>query len=151
MDISVALMWFFAGVICLIAELVLPGFIVIFFAGGCFIAALSAWLFDISLTVQTSIFLVSSLVLLFTLRKYSLKIFRGKVIDNLDDDYGNSKIGKHAVVTKTITPELPGEIKFMGSFWRATSADLSTIKEGQAVVIERQVAESGLTFIVKAI
>lgn len=142
-------MWFFAGVVFIIAELMLPGFIVIFFAGGSFIASISAWLLDVSLTMQTSIFLFSSLVLLFTLRRYSLKIFRGKVIDNMDDDYGNSKIGKHAVVTKTITPEFPGEIKFMGSFWRATSTE--TIKEGQAVVIESQVAESGLTFIVKAI
>lgn len=149
MHISVSLMWFFAGVVFLVTELMLPGFIVIFFAGGSFIASLCAWLFDISMTLQTSIFLFSSLVLLFTLRKYSLKIFRGKIIDNMDDDYGNSKIGKRAVVTKTITPELPGEIKFMGSFWRATSSD--TIKEGQAVVIESQVSESGLTFIVKAV
>jgi len=149
MDISLSLMWFFAGVIFLVAELMLPGFIVIFFAGGSFAASLSAWLFDISLTMQTSVFLFSSLVLLFTLRRYSLKIFRGKVVDNIDDDYGNSKIGKHAVVTKTITPQLPGEIKFMGSFWRATSSE--TIKEGQAVVIKSQVSENGLTFIVKAV
>jgi len=145
----VALMWFFSGIIFLIAELLLPGFIVIFFAGGSFIASICAWLFDISLTIQTSVFLFSSLVLLFTLRRYSLKIFRGKVVDNIDDDYGHSKIGKHALVTKTITPQLPGEIKLMGSFWRATSSE--TIKEGQAVVIESQVSENGLTFIVKSV
>ncbi|MBF0232416.1 MAG: NfeD family protein [Desulfamplus sp.] len=149
MDISVSLIWFFVGVIFLIAELMLPGFIVIFFAGGSFVASITAWIFDISLTVQTSIFLLSSLILLFSLRKYSLKIFRGKVIDDMDDDYGSSKIGKHAVVTKTITPELPGEIKFMGSFWRATASD--TIKDGQAVIIESQISESGLTFKVKAV
>ena len=149
MNISLSLMWFFAGVIFIIAELILPGFIVIFFAGGSFVASICAWLFDINLTLQTSIFLFSSLLLLFTLRKYSLKIFKGKVIENMDDDYANSKIGKHAVVTKKITPELSGEIKFMGSFWRATSE--SVIEEGKSVVIESQATENGLTFRVKAI
>ncbi|MBF0378274.1 MAG: NfeD family protein [Desulfamplus sp.] len=149
MNISLSLMWFFAGVIFIIAELILPGFVVIFFAGGSFIASICAWLFDINLTIQTSIFLFSSLLLLFTLRKYSLKIFKGKVIENMDDDYANSKIGKHAVVTKKITPELSGEIKFMGSFWRATSE--SVIEEGKSVVIESQATENGLTFRVKAI
>ncbi|MBF0301427.1 MAG: NfeD family protein [Desulfamplus sp.] len=149
MTISIPLMWFFAGVIFLLAELMLPGFIVIFFAGGSFIAAICAWLFNINLTVQTAIFLVSSLLLLFTLRKYSLKIFKGKVIDNIDDDYSNSKIGKHAVVTKRITPELSGEIKFIGSFWRATSDDI--IEEGKAVVIENQLTDNGLVFKVKSI
>ncbi|MBF0229727.1 MAG: NfeD family protein [Desulfamplus sp.] len=149
MNISLSLMWFFAGVIFIIAELMLPGFIVIFFAGGSFVASICAWLFDINLTLQTSIFLFSSLLLLFTLRKYSLKIFKGKVIENMDDDYANSKIGKHAVVTKKITPELSGEIKFMGSFWRATAE--SVIEEGKSVVIESQATENGLTFRVKAI
>lgn len=149
MNISLSLMWFFAGVIFIIAELMLPGFIVIFFAGGSFVASICAWLFDINLTIQTSIFLFSSLLLLFTLRKYSLKIFKGKVIENMDDDYANSKIGKHAVVTKKITPELSGEIKFMGSFWRATAE--SVIEEGKSVVIESQATENGLTFRVKAI
>ncbi|MGD9732675.1 MAG: NfeD family protein [Desulfamplus sp.] len=147
MAISLSLMWFFAGVVFIVAELILPGFIVIFFAGGSFIASLSAWLFDISLTVQTAIFLFSSLLLLFTLRKYGLKIFKGKVIDNIDDDYSNSKIGKNAIVTKPITPDRPGEIKFMGSFWRATSTDI--IEEGESVVIENQIRDNGLTFKVK--
>ncbi len=149
MGISISLMWFFAGVIFLLAELMLPGFIVIFFAGGSFIAAICAWLFDISLTTQTVIFLFSSLLLLFTLRRYSLKIFKGKVIDNMDDDYGNAKIGKRAIVTKRITPELQGEIKFMGSFWRATSEEI--IEEGQSVIIQNQITDNGLTFKVKSI
>jgi membrane protein implicated in regulation of membrane protease activity len=149
MGISIPLMWFFAGVIFLAAELMLPGFIVIFFAGGSFAASLSAWLFDISLTVQTSIFLFSSLLLLFTLRKYSLKIFKGKVIDSMDDDYGNSKIGKSAVVTKQIMAEIPGEIKFQGSFWRATSKE--SIEAGDAVIIDSQVSDNGLTFMVRRV
>ena len=37
------------------------------------------WVFDIELTRQIIVFIVSSLTLLFALRKYSLKIFKGKI------------------------------------------------------------------------
>jgi len=39
---------------------------------------------------------------------------------------------------------MPGEIKIMGSFWRAIS-DID-IKEGQSVLIASQESEDGLTF-----
>ena len=57
------------------------------------------------------------------------------------------KIRKTAVVTKKITPKEPGEIKAMGSFWRAV-ADME-IKQGQSVLIESQESGDGLTFKVK--
>ena len=95
------------------------------------------------------IFIISSLILLFTLRKYSLRIFRGKTRDNIDDQYADSKIGKTALVTKAVTPNLPGEIKIMGSFWRAI-ADVE-IEEGKPVLIESRESEDGLTFRVKPV
>ncbi len=149
MEISSPLIWFLAGLAFLMLELVLPGLIVIFFAFGSFIASVSAWLLDINVTVQTWIFMISSLLLLFTLRKYGIRIFKGDVQNKMDDNYVDSKIGKHAVVTKKITPELQGEIKFMGSFWRAVSK--STIEEGSTVVIVSKASEEGLTFMVKVL
>ena len=149
MTISTPLIWFLVGVAFLIAELALPGFILIFFAAGCWIVALVSWLFGIDLTIQILIFMVSSLVLLFTLRKYSMKVFKGQTRDIIDDKYADSKIGKSAIVTKAIAPNLPGEIKVMGSYWRAI-ADIE-IKEGSPVLIETQESEDGLTFKVKLI
>jgi len=149
MIISSSLIWFLVGVAILIAELALTGFILIFFTAGCWIVALVTWLFDINLTGQILIFTVSSLTLLFTLRKYSLKIFKGKTRDSIDDLYTDSKIGKTAIVTKTITPNMPGEIKVMGSFWRAIAG--VEIEEGQSVLIESQESEDGLTFKVKPV
>ncbi|MDL1968118.1 MAG: NfeD family protein [Deltaproteobacteria bacterium] len=147
MNLSPSLIWFFVGVAFLIAELLIPGFILIFFTVGCWIAGLIAWLTDIELTIQILIFTVSSLFLLFSLRKYSIKIFKGTTCDAIDDRYADSKIGKTAIVTKTITPTMPGEIKVMGSFWRAIS-DVK-IEEGQSVLIGSQESEDGLTFKVK--
>ena len=147
MNLSPSLIWFLAGVAFLIAELLVPGFILIFFTAGCWIAGLIAWLTGIELRFQTLIFTVSSLFLLFSLRKYSIKAFKGTTRDDVDDHYADSKIGRTAIVTKKIAPGMPGEIKVMGSFWRAVS-DIK-IEEGQSVLIESQESEDGLTFKVK--
>ena len=149
MTFSAPLIWFLVGVAFLIAELALPGFILIFFTAGCWIVAIIVWLLNIELTNQIVIFIVSSLILLFTLRKYCMKEFKGQTIDITDDKYADSKIGKTAIVTKEIAPNLPGEIKVMGSYWRAI-ADVE-IKEGSPVSIETQESEDGLTFKVKLI
>ncbi len=144
---SPALIWFIIGVVFLISELAVPGFILIFFTAGSWIAAIVTQVMHIKLTNQIIVFIVSSLILLFALRKYSLKIFKGKTHDSIDDNYSNSKIGKTAIVTKAIAPNVPGEIKVMGSFWRAV-AD-TKIEDGQSVTIESQESEDGLTFKVK--
>ncbi len=149
MILSPSLIWFLAGVAFLIAEAIMPAFILIFFTTGCWIAAVVVWLFDIEVTNQILIFLAASLILLFTLRKYSLKIFRGKTHDDIDDHYTDSKIGKTAIVTKKIMPNMPGEIKVMGSFWRATANEV--IEEGISVLIEKKESEDGLTFEVKPV
>ena len=147
MNLSPSLIWFLVGVVFLIAELLIPGFILIFFTAGCWIAGLTVWLTDIALSIQILIFIISSLVLLFSLRNYSIKTFKGTIRDDLDDHYADSKIGKTAIVTKVISPSIPGEIKVMGSFWRAIS-DIN-IEEGQSVLIASQESEDGLTFKVK--
>jgi len=147
MTLSPSLLWFLAGVVFLIAELLIPGFILIFFTAGCWIVGVTVLLADIGLTAQIVVFTLSSLVLLFTLRKYSMKIFKGTTSDSVDDHYADSKIGKKAVVTKAITPDVPGEIKVMGSFWRAV-AD-SDIEEGRSVVVENKESDDGLTLKVK--
>jgi len=144
MNFSPELTWFIIGVAFLIAEMLTPGFILIFFAAGSFFAALGVWLINIEKTGQVSIFLISSLILLFTLRKYSLKIFKGSTDNEIDQIYTNSKIGKRAIVTKTIYPDKAGEIKAMGSFWVAV-ADRE-IKKGTDVVIKSQETEDGLIF-----
>ena len=146
---SAPLIWFLIGVVFLIAELLIPGFILIFFTVGSWIVALLVWLIDIDITYQILIFIAASLIALFTLRKQGLKIFKGKTRDTSDDHYDDSKIGKKAVVSKEINPNLVGEIKFMGSFWRAVSE--VQIKEGQPVIIEKQESEGGLLFKVKPI
>ncbi len=149
MTFSTPLIWFLVGVIFLVAELVLPGFILIFFAAGAWIVAVVAGLSDIQLTTQIVIFIIASLSLLFSLRKYSMSVFKGTSRDSVDDNYAASKIGKTAIVTKAISPNSPGEIKVMGSFWMAVADQ--EIEEGESVKIISQESEDGLTFKVKPV
>lgn len=44
---------------------------------------------------------------------------------------------------------MPGEIKVMGSFWRAIAEE--AIEEGQSVLVDSQESEDGLTFKVKPV
>ena len=144
---SLALIWFFIGVIFLVAELMMPAFILIFFTAGSWIAGLCAWLLGVSLKVQILLFICASLFLLLTLRKYGLKTFKGTTRNDVDDAYADLKIGKTALVTTTITPGREGEVKMQGSFWRAV-ADVE-ISEGDTVIIEAQLSDDGLTFKVR--
>ncbi len=144
---SPELVWFLIGVAFLIAELLVPGFILIFFAAGSWIAALLVWATGMALSSQVLVFLAASLVLLFSLRRLRIKTFTGAQSGTLDDDYARDKTGRQAVVTQTIQPNVPGEIKLMGSFWRAV-AD-STIEEGQAVIVEGPASPDGLTLRVR--
>ena len=141
---SPTLIWFFLGAGFLMAELVVPGFILIFFTMGCWIAALFSAFTNVSTAAQIIIFIISSLSLLVGLRRYFIKTFKGETQTDMDDDYAKMKIGKTALVTQEIKPHSTGEIKVMGSFWRAISDE--EIKEGESVRIESQASEDGLTF-----
>jgi membrane protein implicated in regulation of membrane protease activity len=144
---SAPLIWFLVGVAFLIAELLLPGLILIFFCFGSFVAALVLLVADVSVQVQIAVFLVSSLILLFTLRKLFMRTFGGRFKDGADKELADRAVGRQALVTAAITPAAPGEIKFRGSFWRA-AAEVE-IPQGATVVIEGPASDDGLTFRVR--
>lgn len=135
-----ALVWFLLGTALIVAEMILPGFIVIFFGIGAWITALSVWLLDIPLTWQLVVFTVSSVGLLLILRQHFLRTFTGNVVDGSEDD----RIGKIGVVTKPIRPGVTGEVKALGSFWRAQADE--DLEEGVNVVISEVNENAGLVF-----
>jgi len=144
---SASLTWFLIGVVFLFAELAMPGLILIFFCFGSWVAALTLLFAGVSVQVQLVVFLVSSLVLLFTLRKVFMRTFGGRLKDGADKELSDRAVGRQALVTTAIRPAVPGEIKFRGSFWRA-AADVD-IPEGATVVIEGPGSDDGLTFRVR--
>ncbi|GAB7079847.1 NfeD family protein [Megalodesulfovibrio paquesii] len=144
---SAWLVWFLVGVGFLILELILPGFIVIFFCMGAWVSMLAMLVApELSTTLQVVIFVVASLTSLFSLRKWGMKTFHGRSEVN-EDARIDDKIGKSAVVTQAIAPHAPGEVKCLGSFWRAVADE--TIAVGTPVIIEAQASGDGLTFKVR--
>jgi membrane protein implicated in regulation of membrane protease activity len=126
-------LWFLVGAVFLLAEMALPGFVLLFFAMGSFGAALAAWA-GLALSGQFMVFLAVSLAGVGLLRRMFLRIFQGRVQDKAQDlAAGDNAAGKAALVTRAITPSVPGEIKFRGSFWRAEAS--VDIGEGENVVI----------------
>ena len=133
--LSAHVLWFLAGVALLLAELMLPGFVLLFFALGAFAAALAAFALNLGAGAQFVVFLAASLAGLALLRRMFLRVFRGRTRAAEEDAAGLEDIGagKTAVATRAMGPGLQGEIKFRGSFWRAESLD--SIGEGESVVI----------------
>lgn len=148
MPISLYLIWFLIGVGFLVGEMMVPGFILVFFAAGSWIVAGSVFfLEDLVLTTQIIIFIVSSLVLLFTLRRYGLKTFKGQSTAGTDDEF--TKVGQKAVVTKAIEQDGYGEIQLAGTFWRATAN--APIDRDQIVIVDGQEENNHLVLKVKPI
>lgn len=146
MPISLYLIWFLIGVGFLIGEMVVPGFILIFFTAGSWIVAGTVFFLpELELTTQLIIFMVSSLALLFTLRRYGLNTFKGGSKAGVDEEF--SKTGQKAVVSEVIDQNGYGEIELDGTFWRATADVL--IDKGQRVVVEGQEANNSLVLKVK--
>lgn len=132
------LYWLIIGVMLFFLELALPGFVLFFFALGALVTALAAWLFAISVVWQLGLFIVASLVSLFTLRNFIQKRFLGSEETELED-VDELKIavpGRQGIVSIAIVPPGEGQIKYSGSFWRATAEEV--IEEGEVVVIVEQ-------------
>jgi membrane protein implicated in regulation of membrane protease activity len=127
-------LWFAAGVILLIMEFAAPGIFIMFFGAGAMITGLVCLIFDLSLTVQLIIFISSSLILLFALRKWLKKVFFGKKTEGDElDDVTDTFIGERAVVTDKITKAVTGRIELHGTEWTAEADE--DISKGTTVEV----------------
>ena len=116
-----SLVWFIIGIFFLLAEIIMPGFIIFFFGVGGLVTALITYLFHIeSVFAQISIFILSSILCLVFLRNVFTQLFKGKVSGQRDlkDEF----IGKKAIVINEIKPNsLSGKVEFNGTNWEADS------------------------------
>lgn len=141
------LIWFIIGFIMLILEFVNPGFITFFFGIGAWIVAIICLLTDISINTQLIIFIISSLVLIVSLRKWVRNIFIGRIASKqTKDEMPEEFLGKKAIVTRQITPNLKGRVEFRGSTWNAESDE--SIPEGSPVEI---IGKDNITLKVKSL
>lgn len=126
--------WLIIAGVFFILETITVGFLVFWFAIGALIAMIASF-FTVNLTIQTSIFLVSSTILLFATRPFVNKITKK---DETVKTNVHSIEGKVAKVIKDIEPnEGLGQIKLNGEVWSARSYNDTFISKDSEVMVEK--------------
>ncbi|MBU0983047.1 MAG: NfeD family protein [candidate division Zixibacteria bacterium] len=122
--------WMAAAVVFLIVELLTPTMIFICFAVGAACAGIYAQVGpEGSINWQVGLFAVVSVALLPLTRKFAKRMTKESAeLSNVD-----RMIGKVALVTKDIDPDLGGRVQFEGETWAATATE--TIPSGARVKI----------------
>ena len=148
---SIYLIWFLIGICFLIAEFIMPTFIMFFFAIGAVIVSIVTACYDLSINSQIILFALSSVISLVLLRNYMKNIFKGNESKGEDKYFDNSidPNKNFAIVSKTIQPDSFGEIKYKGTFYKAQSEN--SIDEGKIVKVVSKGDEQGSFFTVEEI
>jgi len=137
--------WAIVGFALMICEFVVPGLVLFFFGLGALFTAIVVFFFSPSLTLQLLIFLIASLVSLFTLRRVLKNIFMGHITAINSDVLKEGFVGTEGVVLEKIAPNAPGKVMINGTRWKAESVE--TIEPDQPIVV---VEQKSLTVIVKS-
>lgn len=130
---SMPVWWSIIAVVCLILEMMTPGFVIACFSLGALLAALAA-LFGTSLSVQMAFFAIGSVLALFSIRPALKKYYERKPEVKTNAD---ALIGKVAKVFEDIEDDEFGSVKIDGDVWKAKSNCGKISKGEKVVVVER--------------
>jgi membrane protein implicated in regulation of membrane protease activity len=141
-------LWLYAGAGLMLAEILMPGFVVFFF--GLSAATLGALIlvlpeaFHLTLAWQLALFSIFSVVYLVTLRRYLKSVFLGDSEDRLSaaDDF-SGRIGE---VVAPISQGLPGRVLVGDAEWDAVA--VGNIAAGSKVKV---LSRKNLTLTVEAV
>ena len=119
--------WIVLSGIFFIIEMATVGFLVFWFGIGALIAMVFSF-FTSNIAIQTTVFVLSSTILLFFTRPFVDKLTKK---DNEVQTNAYSIIGKKGIVTKDIIPiEGKGQVRIGTEVWSAKSADDVKIEKG---------------------
>ena len=125
-------LWLIIAGLFFIGEIATVGFLIFWFGIGALIAMIVS-LFTTNIVIQTTVFLVSSTILIFATKPFVKKFADVKKTNT--NVY--SIIGKKAFVIKTIDPiHSIGQIKLNGEVWTAESENNEIIEEGLEVEVK---------------
>ena len=123
--------WLLIAGLFFIGEIATVGFLIYWFGVGALIAMIVS-LFTSNIIIQTTIFIISSTILIFATKPFVKKFADVKKTNT--NVY--SIIGKKALVIKTIDPiHSVGQIKLNGEVWTAESENNEIIEEGSEVEV----------------
>jgi membrane protein implicated in regulation of membrane protease activity len=144
-EFDTKMLWFIAGLVLILLEFAAPGVVLIFFGLGAWVVAMAMWMGIIdSVPAQCMTFAISSLALLFVLRRYVSSWFVGGASDgtsNLEEEF----IGKTVKVVHAIGGgDHTGKVELKGAEWTARSK--TPLAEGATATVVRR---DGLDLIVE--
>lgn len=143
-ELMLPYIWLAVVVVMSIVEVCTVQFVSIWFVIGA-LAALIVSVFSPSATLQTIVFIIVTLLMLFLTRPIVKKFLDFKK----EDTNAGRFIGKTGFVTQTINNEFgEGLVNVSGSMWTARSIDSSVIKEGENVIVK---SIEGVKLIVKKV
>ncbi len=130
--------WTVLGFVLILAEIILPGAIVIFLGLAALLVAVCLYLGLITGWVSAlTLWFISSLVLIISLRHLLQKLIQGDVeTQNTDEDL--DAFGALAIVTEKIDPDAEGRIDFRGSSWQAKCFEGSLLPGTKVKIISRE-------------
>lgn len=118
-------LWLIAGTVMVLAEFIIPGFVICFFGGAAFIVGGLLWIFPaLSLVWQLLIFACAGIILLICCRRFMPGVFRGAETNPVMDVDADGVAGENCVCTLQITPGVPGKVEFRGSLWNASADEV---------------------------
>ncbi|MBR0350898.1 MAG: NfeD family protein [Clostridia bacterium] len=137
--------WLIVAGIFFIAEIFTTGFLVFWFGLGSLFAMITSFFID-DIVVQTTVFLITSIVFIFATRPLVNKFLKTKTVST----NVFSVIGKHGIVIKELNSvEGTGQIKVNGEVWSADELNGNTVPEGSKVVIVKIEGVKAIVSVVK--
>jgi len=130
-----ALIWFLVGLGLVLAELAVPGVILVFIGVAAWLVAILDWIGVDSFSVQLWIFGIASIVLVFGARRFVKGWFSGKESSE-NGDIDEEFVGKIVTVVSAIDAGGFGLVELKGARWKATS-EVALEEGSQAVVTAR--------------
>lgn len=125
--------WLIMAGVCLIIEIMTVGFLIFWFAIGALLAMVVSF-FTNNVIMQTSVFVVSSTILIFATKPFVKKFASNK---NAIQTNVYSTVGKIGIVTKDIDSlQSLGQVKVGGEVWSAIGLDDMNIPQGTEVEIK---------------
>jgi inner membrane protein len=122
--------WFAAGILLILAELMIPGgFVMLLLGLGALTVSLVTWVIPMSLFFQLFLFAIASLMYTFLLKENLKAVLRRKQDADDPESEFKGKIGK----ALTSITDKEGKVDFKGTQWPAKSE--SPIAPGEEVEI----------------
>ncbi|MDD4155188.1 MAG: NfeD family protein [Candidatus Cloacimonetes bacterium] len=125
------IIWIAIGIICLIIEIVTPGFIFFSFGLGAIFTGLFSIIFS-NYLIQFFVFAIATLISFALMRKFAGFILKSDITKS----NVSALIDKQGIVTKIISTGKRGYVKIEGEEWSAICNDLKiSIEEGTSVKV----------------